>query len=285
MKINEKRMRELVREALTLRKSFDHDKLVHQRARDEEIKYAIEQGWPEEEVENIRRRYDIEGTPAPVGKPPPGGKGTATGQGDFDKRRFDKSSEVARRGYVVRSVRQGIVTALMTWSRTREVPCMIHRDPPIGRGPVSLLLRGGHITFADSKDVVSRHEYTPSGPRLYPTDTSTLWNADRENEEGKINISWDDIAKEAGDDPGMWHERTTPYIVGEAFIVGSYPEAVVIRPFKMQPGPRRDEYVEQTMRELEKVDLPIIDGYLRPCTLERARQVLESTSEEEWRQG
>jgi hypothetical protein len=53
----------------------------------------------------------------------------------------------------------------------------------------------------------------------------------------------------------------------------------------MQPGPQRDKYVEQTLRELAEVDLPIIDGYLRPCTLERARQVLESTSEEEWRQG
>jgi len=200
------------------------------------------------------------------------GSGDETGLG-VEKRMFDKGSEVARGGYKVRVVTESIQHALLYWSKDDEVSCQIFRALPLAPvDSVALLLGGGVVTFADPGDVQSFSTWTPSGRRRYPDYDTT----GRVNPEEKIRTDWADVDE---------FERVWATRVGrefrenaparEAFVKGSFPEAVIVS------GPEKlnEAQVDEIIEDLAGVDLPIVDVRLRPLTLERARKILETGDE------
>jgi hypothetical protein len=186
------------------------------------------------------------------------------------KKAFDKGSEVAKGGYKIRYLGESLSKEILYWSKDDEVSCMVFRSLPVDPiFPISVLLVGGTVTFADFSDIESFSTMTPSGRRRYPN----IDLSDRFNPSGQISPTWDDVERRGNEQRVARGGEPRPAgqgEVGEALVRGSFPEAVVVSGDEIMEG---DE-LEEVLADLERVDLPLVDVYLRPITIEGARKIL-----------
>jgi hypothetical protein len=259
MKITEKELRDIVSEALT-GKGLNYEKMRMRR-------WAQGSGEePSPDLAGVMASFDSKRSPE-----------------EYALRKytrslkvvFDQNCEVARTGYRVRSLQLPIADELLYWNSRAEVPCSIYRNKPLLHfSAVSVLLRGGRVTFADVIDVRSGNAYTRSGVRIDPNGISSCAQ-DKIDETGILSWTWDEVERVAGtceDTIGMDEEPGgRPGIMEEAFVVGSYPEAIII-------SKELDQYsqanIDKVMKGIEAADLPIVDPFLQLMTPERARQIL-----------
>jgi len=284
MRINERELRRLVSEALTFNRiplpgrkgtMFDRDARMYRSMwrGDLERNSALPDGHPrkrdEEEInahwrKALSRVYDLvpDEPYEPYYEDDPADIRTA-------KKIFDKGSEVAMTGHRVRCLRGKLSKEIPYWSKRDEVSCMVFKTTPVNPVcPVAVLLRGGVVTFADFEDLQSDSRFTPSGRRRYPN----IDISDRVGPDGKINVSWEDVERRRIErDEGWGNSPPAVAEVEEALVTGSFPEAVIVSEFV---DDNESGSIEEILSDLELVDIPLVDVYLRPISLEQAERIL-----------
>jgi hypothetical protein len=284
MKLTERYLRQLVSEALTFNRiplpgrkgtMFDRDAKTFREMRrsDLESNSALPDGHPkkrdEEEInahwrKELSRFYDLV-------PDEPYESYYEDDQADIRtaKKIFDKGSEVAKTGHRVRCLRGKLSQEILYWSKRDEVSCKVFKTTPVNPVcPVAVLLRGGVVTFADFEDLQSHSRFTPSGRRRYPS----IDISDRVGPDGKINVSWEDVERRRIERDEEWGNPPPAVTEAEeALVTGSFPEAVIVSEFV---DDNESGSIEEILADLELVDLPLVDVYLRPISLEQAERIL-----------
>jgi len=307
MKVNEKRMRELVREALIMRRTYPRgtpqpsaDRFI-EPLENEIMRLSAnrQRGSGESDRDYERRIQLIDATISDLSakidrirrrEPTPAGMRAGLDQDSiYDlsyvrdvKRRFDKNCEVARTGYRVRMHSSNNITrGILNWPSRAELPCHIFKRPPVaGYGPVLILLEGGFVTFASFTDMVSDAVLTASGVRQYPGDEAAAWSIENLDPGEKISISWADVervmANEVLNDSAFLARENLdlgPHIE-EALVVGSRPGAIIVSS-AVGNNSNMSRSVDEIIEDISIADLPLVDRYLRLISLDGARRILE----------
>ena len=260
MIISERRIRDLIREMLTVKgvDRFDYTRRDYIRR---EIANMRANGATPEEIDEYIKYINTQILGPMTKSEFKDEHGTTFDAYKDVKAQFNRHAEVTR-GYVLR---MHDINLLKFWNPRDEVPCIIHRSLPLTGDDlpeIVVLLEGGTITHASEWDQMSTSVKTPSGLRTYPSgESSRLSNSP----------TWKEV-EDYYNRKGLPERGFKPH-VGEAFVVGARPAAIVVRPSKAN-SKYEAKYADETIKLIFDQDLPVVDENLNSLTPDRAKQAL-----------